>query len=101
MTSATIICNAAIGKIAFDQHDTEAYGFTTEQWIGRACGLYVADARTENTSWHVYTSEIWVDDIDEPVAGLDFCEIAQECMSEAFEALSDEGEARSTDAAKA
>ena len=103
MTSSTFIQDAAIGEVSFQQHDTEAFGFSTDEWIARSRELYHNDPRTLNTTWMPWTSEIIIDDIDKPLrredgvddvrGGIDHRGIARECMFEAFEQLSEEGEA--------
>ncbi len=101
--SATLVQDAAIGEIAFTQHDTEAFGFTVGRWIARSRRLYLKDKRTKNTDWHAELSEIHCLNVDKPMArrtrnqfgdleSADYAAIAVECMDTAFEQLTDEAE---------
>jgi hypothetical protein len=93
MTSRGYIHNAAIGRIAFQQADCEAFGFTAGEWEERSVELFNEYECTKNLTWIPGYSEIWIADMDQPIdRDTDHEEFARECMDAAFELMSKERE---------
>jgi len=93
MTSRGYIHNAAIGTIAFQQIDCEAFGFTASEWEERSVEIFNEYECAENLTWIPGYSEIWIADMDKPIdEDTDHEEFARDCMKAAFEQLSKERE---------